>query len=179
MASVVIWFQMWLFELSDFSMWTVSDSSQSVIGLLRSATPDCLLLWITLLGWITDQRNLIGWIPPPPEILLVETAMAKNLVGRNLDYRLTWPSFNTQIEILIFPIINAFLTLWTYNQSIKQTIFRCKTLLYEKENNQEVDYGPLFRLCLWSKLLNHCLTSVHFRKSMLISYTVTLKGLED
>ena len=31
-----------------------------------------------------------------------------------------WPSFNTQIEILMFPIRNVFLTLWTYNQSINQ-----------------------------------------------------------
>jgi hypothetical protein len=39
---------------------------------------------ITFLDWITGQRNLIGWIaPPPPEILLVETAMSKNLIGRS------------------------------------------------------------------------------------------------
>jgi hypothetical protein len=40
---------------------------------------------ITFLDWITGQRNLIGWIAPlpSPEILLVQTAMPKNLIGRS------------------------------------------------------------------------------------------------
>ncbi|CAF5108650.1 unnamed protein product, partial [Rotaria magnacalcarata] len=45
--------------------------------------------------------------------------------------------------------------------------------------DKEVDYDPSFRLYLTSKLPNPRLTPAHFGKSMVINYTVTLKGLED
>ena len=42
---------------------------------------------------ITGQRNLIGWIVGSPiaEILLVEIAMSKNLVGRSPDSKIIFP----------------------------------------------------------------------------------------
>ncbi len=45
--------------------------------------------------------------------------------------------------------------------------------------DKEVDYDPNFRLYLNTKLPNPKLTPAHFGKSMVINYTVTLKGLED
>ncbi|CAF1463402.1 unnamed protein product, partial [Didymodactylos carnosus] len=45
--------------------------------------------------------------------------------------------------------------------------------------DKEVDYDPNFRMYLTSKLRNPRLTPAHFGKSMVINYTVTLKGLED
>ena len=67
------------------------------------------------------------------EILSVETAMQNNLIGRISDHHQTI----TQHEKRDFNVSYKkcfFLTLRTYYQSIKQTIFRCKTLFYEKEN---------------------------------------------
>lgn len=45
--------------------------------------------------------------------------------------------------------------------------------------DKEVDYDPNFRMYLNTKLPNPKLTPAHFGKSMVINYTVTLKGLED
>lgn len=45
--------------------------------------------------------------------------------------------------------------------------------------DKEVDYDPGFRMYLNTKLPNPKLTPAHFGKSMVINYTVTLKGLED
>lgn len=45
--------------------------------------------------------------------------------------------------------------------------------------DKEVDYDPNFRLYLTTKLSNPKYTPAHFGKSMVINYTVTLKGLED
>ena len=45
--------------------------------------------------------------------------------------------------------------------------------------DKEVDYDPNFRLYLTTKLANPKYTPAHFGKSMVINYTVTLKGLED
>ncbi len=45
--------------------------------------------------------------------------------------------------------------------------------------DKEVDYDPNFRLYLNTKLSNPKYTPNIFGKSMVINYTVTLKGLED
>ena len=45
--------------------------------------------------------------------------------------------------------------------------------------DKEVDYDPNFRLYLNTKLANPKYTPNVFGKSMVINYTVTLKGLED
>ena len=45
--------------------------------------------------------------------------------------------------------------------------------------DKEVDYDPNFRLYLTTKLANPKYTPAHFGKSMVINFTVTLKGLED
>ena len=42
--------------------------------------------------------------------------------------------------------------------------------------DKEVDYDPNFRLYLTTKLANPKYTPAHFGKSMVINYTVTLKG---
>ena len=42
---------------------------------------------VTLLDQSVDQRNLIGWCATLPETPLVETAMSKNPIGRNLDQK--------------------------------------------------------------------------------------------
>ncbi|KAI3386976.1 hypothetical protein SNEBB_002464 [Seison nebaliae] len=45
--------------------------------------------------------------------------------------------------------------------------------------DKEVEYDPNFRLYLNSKIPNPRLTPSHFGSSLVINYTVTLKGLED
>ena len=45
--------------------------------------------------------------------------------------------------------------------------------------DKEVDFDPNFRMYLNTKLPNPKLNPAHFGKSMVINYTVTLKGLED
>ena len=45
--------------------------------------------------------------------------------------------------------------------------------------DKEVDYDPNFKLYLNTKLANPKYTPAIFGRTMIINYTVTLKGLED
>ena len=179
MSSVVIWSQVWLFELS-VEFLTANCKWQLAVGsgLFLVGHSDCSLFWVTFLFRNVGQRYLIGWIVPlltsywlksqwlktslveisiknnlsepnwgpkksdwlnsgSPEILFVETAMAKNLIARIPDCH----QAITQHEKRDF---NVFYKECFFDpadiQASKQTIYCCKTLLYEKENIHKVSW---------------------------------------
>ncbi|CAF4021625.1 unnamed protein product, partial [Didymodactylos carnosus] len=51
--------------------------------------------------------------------------------------------------------------------------------LFVKLGDKEIDIDPNFRMYLTSRLPNPKLSTFHFSRSIVINYTVTLKGLEE
>ncbi|CAF1023387.1 unnamed protein product [Didymodactylos carnosus] len=51
--------------------------------------------------------------------------------------------------------------------------------LFVKLGDKEIDIDPNFRMYLTSRLPNPKLSTFHFGRSIVINYTVTLKGLEE
>ena len=99
MSSVVIWSQVWLFELSvEFlnanCKWQLAVGS----GLSVVDHSDCSLLWVTFLYRNMGQRNLIGWIVPLLKSYWLKPQWLKTLlVGIPTNSE---PSFSRKIDFL-------------------------------------------------------------------------------
>ena len=83
--------------------------------------------------------------PLPPEILVVETAMAKNLVGRNLDYRLTIiqhsnRDFDVSYKKCFFDPVDI--------QSINQSIKQANNFSLQDSSLREREYNNVPIACI-------------------------------
>jgi len=81
-----------------------------------------------------------------------------------------FPFMFKDVDEYLDPIIDNVLEKNIKNQSGRQFIIL---------GDKEVDFDPSFRMYLTTKLSNPKYSPAVFTKSMVINYTVTVKGLED
>ncbi|CAF1153283.1 unnamed protein product [Adineta ricciae] len=122
---------------------------------------------------IDPQQQALKWIKKREEknnlkiLTFHDSDFLKHL---EMSIKYGFPILFQDCDEYIDPVIDNVL-----EKNIRGTEGRQFVVLGDKE----VDYDPSFRLYLTSKLPNPRLTPAHFGKSMVINYTVTLKGLED
>lgn len=119
-----------------------------------------------------QQQNLI-WIKKKEEknnLKVVTFNDPDFLKQLEMGIKYGFPVLVVDCDEYIDPVIDNVL-----EKNIKGSEGRQFIILGDKE----VDYDPGFRMYLNTKLPNPKLTPAHFGKSMVINYTVTLKGLED
>lgn len=122
---------------------------------------------------IDPQQQALKWIKKKEEkanLKVVTFNDADFLKQLEMGIKYGFPVLVQDCDEYIDPVIDNVL-----EKNIKGAEGRQYIILGDKE----VDYDPNFRMYLNTKLPNPKLTPAHFGKSMVINYTVTLKGLED
>ncbi|TPP59989.1 Dynein heavy chain 10 axonemal [Fasciola gigantica] len=122
---------------------------------------------------IDPQEQAINWIRHKEEPFKLKTATFNDvdfLKQLELAIRYGIPFLFKDVDEYIDPVINDVL-----ERNIKSDQNRRYVILGDKE----VDYDPNFRLYLVTKLANPQYGPDVFGRSMVINYTVTMKGLED
>lgn len=122
---------------------------------------------------IDPQQQALKWIKKKEEkanLKVVTFNDSDFLKQLEMAIKYGFPVLVQDCDEYIDPVIDNVL-----EKNIKGAEGRQYIILGDKE----VDYDPNFRMYLNTKLPNPKLTPAHFGKSMVINYTVTLKGLED
>jgi dynein heavy chain, axonemal len=122
---------------------------------------------------IDPQQQALKWVKKKEEknnLKVVTFSDSDFLKQLEMAIKYGFPVLVQDCDEYIDPVIDNVL-----EKNIKGAEGRQYIILGDKE----VDYDPSFRMYLNTKLPNPKLTPAHFGKSMVINYTVTLKGLED
>ncbi|GAB1598225.1 dynein axonemal heavy chain 10 isoform X2 [Argonauta hians] len=122
---------------------------------------------------IDPQQQALNWIKKKEEGKNLKVCTFNDsdfLKQLEMAIKYGFPFIFQDVDEYIDPVINNVL-----DRNIKGESGREFVILGDKE----VDYDPNFRLYLNTKLANPKFSPDVFGKSMVINYTVTLKGLED
>ena len=122
---------------------------------------------------IDPQQQALNWIRKKEEKnnLKISTFNSPDFLKQlELAIKFGYPFLFKDVDEYIDPVIDTVL-----DRNVKGSGNRLTITLGDKE----VDYDPSFRLYLNTKFSNPKYSPAIFGRTMIINYTVTLKGLED
>uniref|UniRef100_A0A1X7UR28 AAA+ ATPase domain-containing protein n=1 Tax=Amphimedon queenslandica TaxID=400682 RepID=A0A1X7UR28_AMPQE len=122
---------------------------------------------------IDPQQQALTWIRKKEEKNNLKVATFNDsdfLKQLELAIKFGYPFLFKDVDEYIDPVIDSVLDRNVKGSGARQTIAL---------GDKEVDFDPSFKLYLNTKLSNPKYTPAVFGRTMIINYTVTLKGLED